>query len=56
VIAMLNKWAKCSSVALNEAMLTTAVNYSQSYPQKLWSDASGNNILDSSTPIIQLCG
>jgi len=40
VIAMLKKWAKCSSMALNEGMLTTSMNYSQSYPQKLWSDAS----------------
>jgi len=38
VIAMLKKWAKCSCAALNEGMLATSPNYSQSYPQKLWSE------------------
>jgi len=44
VIAMLNnKWAKSSYGVLNEGMLVTSVKYSQSYPQKLWSDALSLN-------------
>src|SRR5262245_34045744 len=48
VIAMLKKWAKCSYVALNAGMLTTSVNYTRSYPQKLWSDA---RIIDGSVSL-----
>ena len=39
VSAMPTKWAKCSDVAGNERILAASVNYSQSYPQKLWNDA-----------------
>ncbi len=38
VSAMPTKWAKCSDVAGNERILAASVNYSQSYPQKLWND------------------
>ena len=39
VSAMPTKWAKCSDVAGKERILAPSVNYSQSYPQKLWSGA-----------------
>ena len=40
VIPMPIKWAKRSFVVLNESMQAVSVNYSQSYPQKRWSEAS----------------